>query len=368
MILFVMLSVSALFAFLSSSYGLNRYCAAFFSICSVVSVSVLNGIRDLSIGTDLGVYGNNVFMQARANMLSFHDYMIECKTIGMTEYGYAIFNYIIAQFTSNIHIFYFLLGVFVNSIFYISVFRNREYIPFSVAWITYLMIIYPATLNLLRQGVALALISLMGSFLLSNKNISAVLCILAACSFHNSAAFAFIIYIFIYLICRVDSAYRQDMIVLLFLCVSAFVPTIVSWLDSKGLLSDKYSQYVFDTSLTVSLFNSLIVRIPFVILSVYYLIKERSESNKIGKSLFGLVGAEILLLPLQHISSSAFRVTLYYGVYKIPGYSLLCKKFQGMSKIAYLVYVVYLMVYFYIQTIRNGSGEIYPFVVAADVL
>ncbi|PAU69000.1 brp/Blh family beta-carotene 15,15'-monooxygenase [Bifidobacterium criceti] len=368
MILFVMLSASALFAFLSSSHVLNRYYSAFFSICSVVSVSVLNGIRDLSIGTDLGVYGNNVFIQARANMLSFHDYMFECKAIGMTEYGYAIFNYIIAQFSSNIHIFYFLLGIFVNSIFYISGFRNRERIPFSIAWITYLMIIYPATLNLLRQGVALALISLMGSFLLSNKNISALLCILAACSFHNSAVFAFIIYIFIYLICRVNAAHRQNMIVLVFLCVSAFVPTVVSWLDSKGLLSDKYSQYVVDTSLSISLISSLIARIPFFVLSAYYLIKERSDSNKIDKSLFGIVGAELLLLPLQNISSSAFRVALYYGVYKIPGYPLLCKKFRGMSKIAYIIYVIYLMSYFYIQTIRNGSGEIYPFVVAADTL
>lgn len=368
MILFVMLSVSALFALISSSYGLSKHSAVFFSICSITSVSVLNGIRDLSIGTDLGVYGNNVFMQARSNILSFHDYMIECRTIGMTEYGYAMFNYIVAQFTSNVHIFYFVLGIFVNGLFYISNFRNRGYIPFPIAWVTYLMIIYPATLNLLRQGVALALVSLMGSFLLSKKYISAFICILIAFTFHNSSAFALIIYIFLYVMYHLCNTRRQNMAVFAFLCISAFVPTIVSVLDSKGLLSDKYSQYVADATLADSMLNSVIVRIPFVILSVYFLIKERKESNKLDKSLFGLVGAEILLLPLQQISSSAFRIALYYGIYKIPGYSLLCKRFGEMRKIAYPIYIIYLIIYFYIQTVKNGSGEIYPFIVASDIL
>ena len=368
MILFLMLGISAIFAAIASCNLLNRYTVIVCSMCSIVSLSILNGIRDLSVGTDLNVYGNSIFMQARANRFSLQDFLHECASMGMDERGYAALNFIIAQFTDNIHIFYFILGLLVNGIFYIAFFEMRSKIPFLLVWVTYLMIIYPSTLNLLRQSIALSFVALMGCCVLKERNVLSLFCVFMAIMFHNSAIFAIVIYAFMYSESRADDVRVQNVTVVLFLMFSTFIPSLVSVMNSKGLLSDKYSQYVMDDSSGISLLNSIIVRILFVIVSIYFLLKERNELNSYDKCLFSIIVADFLLIPLQSISPSAFRIALYYSIFKIPGYPLLCCKFRGMKNITYSFYIIFTIMYFYTQTIKNGSGQIFPFIVSPDVI
>lgn len=367
---FIVFTVSFAFAVLSVLRDSSKAIGIICSGVAVVSLSVLNWIRDSTIGTDVLVYGNNLFATARASRYDFSFFLADCRTQHMSEYGYALLNYVIAQFTGNVHVFYLLLGLCVNGIFYIALFRIREIFYFPLAWLTFLLLIYPATLNLLRQGIALSLVLLMGSFALSRRYVSASVCVLVAYTFHHSSIFALLILAFIVLIERTDSIRMKNIIEIAFLFISALVPTFVGILNRNGLLPDKYEQYVSAGDGGISLVNAIVVRAPFVILAVFYLLKDRaSESNdNTERILLSLIAAESLLLPLQQMSSSTFRIALYLGVFKTAGYAFICHRMNILRPLAYALYVAYLLLYFYMQTVAGGSNGIYPFIRTSDSL
>lgn len=246
MIYYIVFSISTMLAWISTNRILNRLISFVFSFFAVFSISILNWIRDVSIGTDLSVYGNYIFELAHNYPYDILTFFKECELFGMAEKGYALLNYVIAQFTNNIHFFYFLVGLIVNTIFYISIFRLREYIPFSIAWCTYLFLLYPSTLNLLRQGLALSLIMLMGSLAITGKYVRAIVCIAFACTFHHSSLFALVIFAFIYMMRRARKTSTNNTFELIFLVLSAMLPAAIQYMNAQGMLSDKYSQYVVE--------------------------------------------------------------------------------------------------------------------------
>lgn len=113
--------------------------------------------------------------------------------------------------------------------------------------------------------------------------------------------------------------------------------------------------------------NAVLVRLPFIILSLFYLVQDRKKNNDENKILWTLVLAESTLLPLQLISPSLFRIALYLGIFKIPGYASLIKHCRFSKSLLYSVYAAYLLFYFMYMTVIGGSNQIYPFVVANDL-
>lgn len=112
--------------------------------------------------------------------------------------------------------------------------------------------------------------------------------------------------------------------------------------------------------------NAFAVRLPFVMLAIFFLIRRKSDLDVFGRIVYSCIVAEMLLVPLQQISSSAFRIALYYGIFKIAAYPSLCKRIPTSKWLIYVVYISYLCLYFYLQTIVGGANEIYPFLVASD--
>lgn len=367
MIYAIVFILSLLFAFGAEQFQNGKkpfFC--FSAFCSVLTLSILNGIRDYSIGTDIGVYGKKIFVDASQSH-SFTEYMRQCKRIGMTEYGYAILNYIVGFFTSNPHVFFFVLGLLVNGIFFGCCVRLCNTASLTFTWATYLLIFYPTTLNLLRQSVALSIIFIAILEMLEKRLLESLIWIFIAYSFHHSAIIGLWPLVFVYLFNKIKKESKKNTIIIVFLAISALIPTVILKLNSFGLLDDKYSQYVSLGDGSGSMTNAVLVRLPFIILSLFYLVQDRKKNNDENKILWTLVLTESTLLPLQLISPSLFRIALYLGIFKIPGYTSLIKHCRFSKSLLYSVYAAYLLFYFMYMTVISGSNQIYPFVVANDL-
>lgn len=100
-------------------------------ITAVTVLSILNGARNFNIGTDIGVYGNITFQTASVtnSLYSFWKQSIQIYS-GTPEPGYILLNYVISRFTTDPHIFYFILGLVTNGVMaYVTWLYRRQASP-----------------------------------------------------------------------------------------------------------------------------------------------------------------------------------------------------------------------------------------------
>ncbi|KAB7788132.1 EpsG family protein [Bifidobacterium cebidarum] len=372
MIYFVIFGISACISILSDYYiqkshlGKKDVRVWFFAFIAITVVSILNGIRDYSIGTDIQVYGNSVFIYA-AQSHSLTQFLDLCvNSIGMTEYGYALLNYIVARFSTSPHVFYLILGILTNSLVYWGITRMQKFSGIPLAWLTYLLVFYPSTLNLLRQSLAIAIIFVMCTYAFDKRYKLSVILIILAYTMHHSAILGFYLLFFIWLLQRKQDKKRHTFYLIIFSFLTASLYAIISWLNSTGYIQDKYSQYITIPSESISLANSILIRIPFIILILFILANNSTISLK-QQILYIFIIGEILLLPLQLISATAFRISLYFGIFKILVYPNVLKEVQGLTFTKNAIYIAFLLFYFIWQIIIQGSNEVYPFVIANDL-
>lgn len=366
MIVFWVYIVSIGCVFVADRYREKQILLANFLIsCAVISLSSLNWLRDYSIGTDIEIYGNYLF-QAASDSNHFSNYMQICLQSNMGEHGYAILNYIVSRFTDNPHLFYFIHGLLVNSLFLLACRLASARVNLTIMWTAYLFLLYPTTLNLLRQSVALALIMLMVFFAFQNRYVLSLVMLIFAYTFHHSSVLGILLLLFAFALNKSKSASMQNYICVLFSIGCIFLPYIIQRLFLWGIFDDKYEQYMIENSGS-DIGSSLLIRLPFIFLSLYFFFKDNKQNSSSEKFYYTIVIAESILIPLRLISQTVFRLVLYFSVFKIPAYGILCKKISLPKSITYTFYILFLILYFYIQTIVGGANEFWPFVVADDI-
>ena len=139
-------------------YIKNKTLKVIFSIIIILIPSILGGFRDLTIGTDVLVYGEDYFNYA-TNYNSLIDYI----TAFDMDIGYLTINFLVSRFTSDVHIFLFVLQLIINTLVFIVMYRYKEKIPLWMSMLCYLTLYYCRTFNFLRQSLALAIVFLRDS-------------------------------------------------------------------------------------------------------------------------------------------------------------------------------------------------------------
>lgn len=337
------------------------------SIISVLSLTWICGVRDFSIGTDIRVYGYNSFNIA-ANSSNLQQYFNSLNSMygssGNIEYGYWILNYIISRFTSNAHIFLFILGLIINSIIFISIYLLKNQISITLSWLTYCFLFFGTTLNLLRQSVALAFVLLGITLLYKQKNKQSFFCFLVAVLFHNSAIFAFLIYFFGVLVNKAHTKRFLKSVFALSTLLIFLIPIIIMTLNQRGLLIDKYYQYISNDN-NVGLL-SVLIRVPMLLLIIYNILNKKTNLDRNELWLYFIVIQEFLMIPLQSIGTTVARLMLFLGIAKIVAYPIVLENIKSKNvminwgfKLGYLIFIMFV---FYEQVIVSGNNQIYPFV------
>lgn len=358
LIYIVVFCLSAFFAYLAQRFENKKILTIIFSIIAILIPSILAGVRDLTIGTDIGVYGKTFFNRAVISN-SFQEYSKICET----EVGYRLVNYIVSRFTNNVNIFLFILEFIIIGIVYIAFYQRRKDTPIWLCMLCYLFLFYNRLLNLLRQGIALSIIIYSYKYLDKNELKKYLIAVIIATLFHTTAIFAITLY-FIKIVSKSKS--RKALIPIISMVILVLIlgyGKILSFLIYNiGIVSTRYAIYLPSANFSFNLVETLVLCF-FVILAIVFSKKvNKLNQNNMLYILIGFFG--IILTQLSGVADYADRIAFYYtGIYPIMLASI--PQNVGKNKIDKftLNYVIIMLffVFWYWKFIKMGSCETYPY-------
>lgn len=363
MIYIITFLISILLVLLSNNYKhKNKKFSIFLSVLAVVVVAFIAGARDYSIGTDTSGYANVIFNYAKVypNIADFYS-----RAAIWGESGYLLLNYIVARFTSDPHIYYFILGFIMYGLTLWSLWKYSKY-GFSVtlAWACYLFLFFGDTLNAMRQMLACSIVFFAFTYFLDKKYIKYVLLMLLAFSCHKSALLSLAPAVVYFVLQRKDKRSVKFLIVIGVCIFAFFYEYIAQALMNIGLLPfDRYSKYLA-SGIPFDL-NALVLRLPFLLFIYLWYKSYKGETKE--KSLFYdtvlmMILVDLVFSQMRSIVVWLYRLTLYFGMYRCIAYSrTIYSNIKNNKIVLSVILLLYLIVLFMYQVMYQGNNEIYPY-------
>lgn len=357
-------------------------------VVALIIPSILAGMRDYSIGTDVLTYGNIWFERALTNSFELYTNWATSSSIG---YLYAVTNYIVAQHFSDPHYFYFVYNLLENIVIFIAIYRNRDIVNIPLGMVTYYLFFYNLFLNILRQGMALSLVLLSISFIRRKQYIRYGVTILVALQFHNTAIIGIaplLIYIFSQRMIREQELIKNmsekfNMNIISNLKVQLFLKKVsvilgiiffiiifqefIKFLGKMGFIGDRYLAYIESSGSLSGGFYQHLVMLCLPIL-VVYLFNIRWLRDKVEYNLFLII---IVISSMLSFLTNAYtflsRFTLYFDIIFILAIPYIFKSGKvrftiGHVNITYILPVLYGMLYWLVIYGYFNSGETVPYI------
>lgn len=329
----------------------------------VIILSIFGGVRDLTIGTDVLVYGSNWF-EIATKMGSFSTYMNYIQT---SDVGYLFINYIVSRFTNDVHIFLIVLQLICNGLVIATLYRYRDKVPFWLSLLMYLCIFYCRTFNILRQTVALSIVFYSVRFLEKKQNIKFIIAVLISSLFHFTALISLVILLF-RKICESGSRFKTMfvfIIVILTFITVFFIKDLISILYSLGIVNARIYNYLYDfatSSVNIMLIENLFkFFMLFLILLQNKRIKDKFQLN----SLFVLcVIVDFVIYQIRSVILYSDRLSFYFGYFLMLIFPQTAISFKAKGRDKLLlntIFIVFLLGFWYYKFVYSGSCEVYPY-------
>lgn len=366
------------------------------STLAVLFVSSVGGARDLDVSFDMTLYGNGLFER----VTSAHDFdtamAVASEEVLDPEIGYVWLNYVVAQETSDPHIFYFVLSAVCASIVAFAINLLRMYGPMWFMWLTYLCTAYVDSFNLLRQGPALAL-ALLGIALVVRKRYAwgAVAGVIGLV-FHLTALIFIPMWAAAVLIRKYAHRSRKIVgwVIIATLAVSAGASVLLEALG--GALSDtKYIFYLQENSRGgIELGAETLYRLIPLVLAIVLITRETRAQRKSAPlplngvqplasgdpatvlqatrvkspvelssatvtliALTSLLAIELVILPTRELAFGLYRVPLYFGFTRILGYGVILGAVAKNRIPVRIAGAIFVVTYFVLVVVGRSGFE-----------
>ncbi len=339
----------------------NTIVSRCFFVISVLMVSVLAGVRDFNIGTDVMTYGNYVFNASNActNLVELMQ-----NNVAEIETLYLVLNYVVSRFTNNVNWLYFIIGIITYSLIMLGLTKYKNYISITTGWACFLFLFYSETLNAIRQTIALAIVFWGFHYMLEKKYVQYVVITAVAVLFHVSSILSLITCAVYFILVKKDTFLTKTLIVGGCFVGIMLYSEILELLISIGILPDKFVRY-YGTGFSFEI-NPTIIRLPFLLLMIIYYTqfcrgdKEHSKSEWSSYIIFLVL--EMLFVQMRSIMPALYRASFYFGCYKLIAYGRLQKLMNKQSKtISAIIIGIYLLVVWYYQVVIQGNNGTYPY-------
>lgn len=362
--------ISIFFTLFLTKVNKNKLLSLMYICLVFISISIFSGLRDLSIGKDISTYGIQVFNKA-VEVSRFSNFLYFQSGGENIEAGYLFFNFIISRFTNSMHLYLFFHALLVNGLAAIAFYKLRKYANFSFMWFSYLMLVYPYTLTMLRQSIAQVIIFFAIIWLLtSKKSLRSFLLIICALTMHNSAFIGIPLFVIV-LLFNNNMLGKKGVVLSLsaaFLLASS-IKFILPSILSSGYLSEKYNMYDGSYA-SPSLLNPLLVRSPLVFLLYFSWWRSDTKDNE-ETTLAYLAVLEIVLQPIKLFDYNIARISWYLSYFMGIGYAISLKDItigkirflKEFSIIMAVIILLYIGLYsnIYEQNIGIGGLGVYPY-------
>ena len=353
------------------------------SILSLLPTTIVAGIRDLTIGTDIQHYVTTNFLAAReySKLFEFVDFIQNTKTafvgsVNHTESGYSVLTYLVSRYTEDVHWLLFTLQFLTIISVYIGLvnFSKNLKINISMGMFIYYFVFYGPSLNIMRQTLAASIVFLGMSYLAQNKLKTSIMMILLASFFHLSAMialFSVIIYKIIAYKNNPNSSYiiqfsRITTLLLIFGVMYVMGEKVFNALQNIVSLIPFLSKYSASFEIqsgygflgTISFFIS-----DFIIVGLASIYENKDEKNSVlNKFFFINICLTVFLFTIYKYQTVIPRLAIYFSIMRIVSYPYFIKQEKNtVIKIVMVIIMVIVLITFFVITTKSGSGGIYPY-------
>lgn len=215
----------------------------FFLFLAILIPSVLAGLRDDTVGADLGGYGVPVWDWA----VSSKEYFEESDEMPLIEKGYLAINYFISRFTQDFNMYLFFHQLIVMTLITTFAYNLKNVYP-KLTWVIvlcYFLYFYNEGLSMMRMTIALAL-SLWAFYLMERKRyvlFISLFVIIQLC--HNSALFIWFVPLLFYSQKKLNNnKLLYILVAIMTAAIYVFFSDFLSNALVSGVLAEKYENYM----------------------------------------------------------------------------------------------------------------------------
>ncbi|MCI8568944.1 MAG: EpsG family protein [Bacilli bacterium] len=344
-----------------TTYNKSKKLSIALSVICVLILSLFAGFRSLDVGIDISVYGERFFRYCRR----FSTIISYLSTLNM-EKGYLVLNYLVYKLSNNLHVFLFVLQLISASIVYIIAYREKEKGSMWLIVLTYLLLWYNTTFNILRQSISVAILLYAYKFIEDKKYIKYAISVGIAFLFHKSSILCLAIPILgILSKTKLKKVYTFLMVTTILILYNS-LDFIIYCVENIFPFLEKYLRY-FDFAENIPNINWKFAFFKLVMLLGILIFSKRlrkQETTKENNSLLILMAIlDVLLYCSSAVIKYGYRTSYFFLAHLIilyPRIDWSLKGYKGRTLYRICV-VVLLILYWYFRYAVIGYDGTIPY-------
>lgn len=337
----------------------HKKISIFLCLIGIIILSLLAGLRSIDVGRDLRVYVISSFNNCRnfSSIISYLDYY------SFKEPLYYSLNYIVYKCSGDINVLLFVIQLIISSIIYYIAYKESENNKgtFSIYILSYIIVWYNTTFNIVRQSLAIAIILLGFKSLIEKNDKKFILLTFLAFLFHSSAIFCLL-----FLLIRKVSEFKNRKIYLFFLpiilmLIFIFLKPVMSTMSVIPFFQKYYNYLEIDNTNLLPKFA--ILKLIFLIFFLAFNTGKtfrKKEENKI----FSFIAITDFMLYLSSgFIMFGYRMSYLFlpiYIYMIPRID---KSYDNKStqKVFRIAMIIVLCTYWYYRYVSIGYDGTVPY-------
>lgn len=242
-------------------------------------------------------------------------------------------------------------------VLYATIYNYKEKLSLGFMFFLYLFLYYTASFNIIRQALAVVIVSYSYKFIINRNLKKFLLTVLIASFFHTTA----LVFLPFYLICDKNETRRKiikSIYAFLAIIVVLNYSTIINIL-SKVMFFEKYELY--STEIQSANLDFILNAIILMIIILFKKALVKYDSKNEIFIYFAIIN--IILLLTGYFSPFVKRIALYFGIsniFLLASFPQIGKN-KGQKVFIYFIIIVYAITYFTLTTIVLKQGNIIPY-------
>jgi len=329
--------------FAQTLYKKNPKISKFLSLIAILILSLFAAIRGLTVGTDINIYGYRYFHSA-----GYYPNIISYLNFYETEHLYFVLNYIVYSLTHNIHVLFFVFQFFIALVVYNIAYKEKENGTMWLYILSYLMLWFNSSLNILRQSLAIFVILYAFRYIEDKKYFKYIIAVLVASLFHKSALLCLIFP----LLSLLSNSKRQKLylilIVIVTLIVYNYLDYIIIFTQNNMSFFQKYVSYLSNEEGNI---NWYFAAVKLIMLSGIIVFSKKAENKRSNNLLIMLAVIDLLLYCFSAYIKYGYRLSYFFLphlIILIPRIDKSLENYSGRS-LYRLFIIVSLIVYWIVR-------------------
>ena len=310
----------------------------------IVIISLLSGLRDISVGTDTKHYFR-IF-----NNIAF-------SGVSSLEVGFVYLSKFLLNIFHDARPLFIIYAFITNGLIVKRLWSLRHYASFGAMFFLYITIFYPQSMNILRQYLSLAIVFAATELIENKRYLWFLLCNIVAVTIHLSSIIGIIILLIWLLFIEEGNAKRK------FVLVMSIIPFLPLVLWGERLVLGNYASYLHEENVSFSLL--IVGRIFAILFFVFVRLVRGNPDRDIEKPtnytsyISCLYSIGVMISTVGFAFEYVGRVALYFMIFEIPfAAKVSLKEENGVLKLCYLTLALY---FFIVKTLIMHEVQIIPY-------